>query len=643
MPPPSQGHIFLCYRREDSADITGRFFDRLVQHFGREAIFKDVDSIPLGVDFRSHIDATIKGCRVVIVVIGDRWLSATATDGQRRLEKGLDHVRIEIQSALARDIPIIPLLVRDSEMPSPESLPEPLQDLAYRNGATVRSDPHFHSDVSFVISHLEKMLDVPPPVIAPRDVPPAAVLPEEKAFAREAPAERPESSAPSPAPSPPISAPPAARETVRPESLPQKQTIPVSVPSPERAMSRAEPDRCQKERTIPAPLPPEARSQAWRWWIAGLLLLVAVVRQMDLGLSKREFELRLTSGELAAFGLLCECCFAVGCIFFGLLADRLRVYFLYPAIAIAWALAGVATASGHGYEPLLLRRALLSFFAAGHLPCALKTTFALFTGKNRMMGNSILQCGFALGPAIVSAMAMPMTATNDRIAVIVAAGSVWVALWFGCVRRRDFQSTAAAGTPSEPAGFRAIVRGRRFWGLALLVIACEPIASFYSLWLARHLKITGFASSSIQTYWTSYFSAGAFGCILAGAISLWLIRRREVPAHAAQLRVCALACCCTSLSVFLPALGGAPVVLLLFIGAGAFALYPCWFSFTQELSARYLGRIAGLLALVATFTRMAFVFVQPHSSNWSTVLVGLMPWIGLIAMKLLWKPEANGS
>jgi hypothetical protein len=49
--------IFVSYRRHDSADVTGRIYDRLVQRFDKAQVFKDVDSIPLGVDFREHLAA----------------------------------------------------------------------------------------------------------------------------------------------------------------------------------------------------------------------------------------------------------------------------------------------------------------------------------------------------------------------------------------------------------------------------------------------------------------------------------------------------------------------------------------------------------------------------------------------------------
>jgi len=200
---PSSGKLFICYRRSDSADITGRFYDRLVARFGRESVFKDVDSIPLGADFRTHIDATIQQCSAVIVVIGRDWLAAKSASGGRRLDEELDHVRIEIQSALKRDIPIIPVLVHDAEHPAPHNLPASIKELSFRNGASIRSDPHFNSDVNHIISHMERVLAPAPP--PPLMSPPARA--PEPAKAR-APAREPAMArAPVPAPAP------AVRET----------------------------------------------------------------------------------------------------------------------------------------------------------------------------------------------------------------------------------------------------------------------------------------------------------------------------------------------------------------------------------------------------------------------------------------------
>lgn len=148
--------IFLSYRRDDSADVTGRIKDRLAKHFGQPAILRDVDSIPLGVDFRAHIDRMVSECDILLAIIGKDWLHMTDEEGNRRLDNPEDFVRIEIESALARKIPVVPLLVRQSTMPSEDNLPSSLKELAYRNGIAIRRDPDFDADISRLIEGLQK-------------------------------------------------------------------------------------------------------------------------------------------------------------------------------------------------------------------------------------------------------------------------------------------------------------------------------------------------------------------------------------------------------------------------------------------------------------------------------------------------------
>ena len=152
----SPGHIFVSYRRSDSADIAGRIYDRLVDRFGRAPIFKDVDSIPLGLDFKKYLEQKVGECDVLLAIIGDHWLDARDSAGNRRLYDPDDFVRIEIQSALERGIPVVPLLVRDAHMPRVDHLPVGLQKLVYRNGIPIRPDPDFHRDMDRLISSLEK-------------------------------------------------------------------------------------------------------------------------------------------------------------------------------------------------------------------------------------------------------------------------------------------------------------------------------------------------------------------------------------------------------------------------------------------------------------------------------------------------------
>ena len=160
---PSSNSIFISYRRSDSNDVTGRIYDRLQQHFGPDVVFKDVQSIPYGDDFRTHLVQTVSQCRVVVAVLGPTWITTL----QERLarEDQQDWVRAEIETALNREIgiPVIPLLVGGAGMPSREDLPEGLQSLVDRNAAQARPDPDFHVDLDRLIKRLEEIVGTPEP------------------------------------------------------------------------------------------------------------------------------------------------------------------------------------------------------------------------------------------------------------------------------------------------------------------------------------------------------------------------------------------------------------------------------------------------------------------------------------------------
>ena len=97
--------IFISYRRTDTPDAVGRIYDRLVSEFGKARVFKDVDSIPLGQDFRSHLNDIVGDCAAVLAIIGPKWIDTRNAAGQRRLEDPDDFVRIELEAALRETFP----------------------------------------------------------------------------------------------------------------------------------------------------------------------------------------------------------------------------------------------------------------------------------------------------------------------------------------------------------------------------------------------------------------------------------------------------------------------------------------------------------------------------------------------------------
>ena len=152
--------IFLSYRREDSEWVSGLLHERLAAHFGSDAIFTDIDSIPLGVNFTSYIEEQVGKCDIFLAVIGENWLNVTDENGRPRLQQPRDFVRLEIESALKREIPVIPLLVGNVVIPPADKLPVSLRELAIRNGTPIRPKPTFESDVGRLIRGIERHLRI---------------------------------------------------------------------------------------------------------------------------------------------------------------------------------------------------------------------------------------------------------------------------------------------------------------------------------------------------------------------------------------------------------------------------------------------------------------------------------------------------
>jgi hypothetical protein len=159
--------IMISYRRLDSDAIAGRIRDRLTNHYGEEAIFMDIDSIPLGIDFRQHVQNALSQSDLVIAVVGPKWLGARHR-GRPRITEDTDPVRIEIETTLQRGVRLIPVLVNHATMPRPSDLPQSLEQFAYHNAAAIDAGRDFHQHMDRLIRSIDEILGTASrPSIAP--------------------------------------------------------------------------------------------------------------------------------------------------------------------------------------------------------------------------------------------------------------------------------------------------------------------------------------------------------------------------------------------------------------------------------------------------------------------------------------------
>ncbi len=153
--------ISISYRRADSEAMTGRIFDRLIVHYGKDAIFRDIDDIPVGTDFRVHINEVLRSTHILLAIVGPAWLGAVP-GANERIQEEADPVRVEVETALRRRVPVIPVLIGNTRMPGSDQLPPSLKDFAFRNAVKIDTGQDFDYHMDRLIKAMDGILNQAP-------------------------------------------------------------------------------------------------------------------------------------------------------------------------------------------------------------------------------------------------------------------------------------------------------------------------------------------------------------------------------------------------------------------------------------------------------------------------------------------------
>lgn len=415
-----------------------------------------------------------------------------------------------------------------------------------------------------------------------------------------------------------------------------------------------------------SPAKPTPRSATWRWYICGLLLLATTINYMDrqtLSTTqdriRREFGLNKTEyGHLElGFGWA----FATGAITFGIIADRMSVRVLYPIVLSLWSLMGFLTGFAETYTELLVCRTLLGLFEAGHWPCALKTTQRLLSRKDRTMGNSILQSGSSVG-AIVTPILMNAMLTSEPgswrfvFQAIGGVGFFWVFLWLGSIRKSDLTGPPPEDGSDEPPArshisYWDVIRSRRFVVLLAIVFSINVCWHFVRVWLQPFLmEGRGYTETEANWIIMLYYIATDVGSIAAGFATLALCRRGQSVFQSRKLvyLMCAILTSFTLVAASTPQ-GWPLVAMLMVVGVGALGIFPCYYSFSQELSVEHQGKVSGLLGTFAWLTtsplHSLFGYLLDQkiiTFNFGIAMVGCIPLVAYFVLILLWNtPRSN--
>jgi MFS transporter, ACS family, hexuronate transporter len=405
---------------------------------------------------------------------------------------------------------------------------------------------------------------------------------------------------------------------------------------------------------------------SWKWWVCGALLLATMLNYMDrqtlsLTATQLKTEIHLDDARYGSLEEWFSYSFAAGGIFFGLIADRLGPRKLYPVVLIGWSLAGIASpladwppivqalgdpaSAGQGeYRWFFFCRTVLGFCEAGHWPCALITARNILTDKQRPFGNSILQSGASFGavltPLVIEAIRAVGGSWQMPFLVIGVIGLLWVPMWFVLIRGGNLQYSPpvihrSGSKPVNPLLF--------FVQLSILIVIVVTISlawQFQRAWLPKYLKEYHHYSEDTANYFTSgYYVVAGFGSLIFGSI-VSLQTGRGVHVRWARLVTFAGCVGLVALGAAVPSMDRGPLLLitLVLVGAGSLGAHPQYYALVQELPAKYMGVLSGILAATSWVAVGRMQGIMGEYIKWTgsydlpLVVTGLAPLAGLLAM-----------
>jgi hypothetical protein len=155
--------IFVSYRQADAKAWAISLRDDLAAAFGADQVFLDKDTLHAG-NWRKQIQDALDRCKVVLVVIGPRWLTIADEQNRPRISLAEDVHHQEIALALSQsDLTVIPVLVDEAPMPRAEQLPPDLQKLCEQQACKIGdTQARRKADLEVLIKDIESVTGIQP-------------------------------------------------------------------------------------------------------------------------------------------------------------------------------------------------------------------------------------------------------------------------------------------------------------------------------------------------------------------------------------------------------------------------------------------------------------------------------------------------
>jgi ACS family hexuronate transporter-like MFS transporter len=249
----------------------------------------------------------------------------------------------------------------------------------------------------------------------------------------------------------------------------------------------------------------------------------------DIPLTNSQFS-ALQSAFLFAYALM----YAGG----GRLVDLAGTRRGFTVIMVFWSLACASHGLATGFAMLMASRFLLGMGEGGGFPAATRVVAEWFPTKDRATAMGIINAGTAVGAVVAPPLIATVLAYSGWRWIFVltgAMGLLWTAWWRLSYRppsvtfdevSQNHPLPAATGSAGDWHWIH-LFRIRETWGLVVAKFLSDAAWFFYLFWLPKYLyDARGFDIKAIGTFAWMPSAAAGVGCILGGAFSSYLLRRR---------------------------------------------------------------------------------------------------------------------
>ncbi|WP_295561531.1 MFS transporter [uncultured Sphingomonas sp.] len=289
-----------------------------------------------------------------------------------------------------------------------------------------------------------------------------------------------------------------------------------------------------------------------RWWIISLVTIGTVLNylarsSLSVAAPTLKGEFAMTTQQYSWVVASFQAAYTVMQPVAGYLLDLMGLRLGFAVFAIGWSVANCCHAFAAGWPSLAVFRGMLGLTEAAAIPAGLKTVAEWFPPHERTVATGWFNIGSSLGAMIAPPIVVTCIAIwgwQSAFVVTGAVGIVWAAIWYVFYRspadhprlstteRAHIEAgrdAAAQGHPDGPTNWRALLRTRDFWAIAIPRFLADPAWQTFSFFIPLYLvEAKGLDLKSVAAFaWLPFLAADA-GSLLGGYYAPFVMRRFNV-------------------------------------------------------------------------------------------------------------------